>query len=416
MSGIPVVAKWRLVPALTLAGFVSAIFTDFIWWPSIVAANNSEVLYVVLGSTSFGLAVGSVIWFYSLLESWKILACLVVVTVTAHFLELQAEVHAGARVEEYVDILFASNIEPLVAVTSFGVAAVLYLVWIFVTSPHCRIISGAMLALGCASLAALTITAIHGTQRGAWISFLTGKPLELVWQTALAGFLGLALALKQTHLFHVQPAAEKPRSSFAKRMAISSVLVGYFLVIGAWSISVEKRDAKIRAQVAASVEAEAATKLAHAPSFDNLPPLTDKPFDEVLVWQNVGDWTPSAPGSYDSPAVRSNPSQNRQAQIAPERRTYYLSYSKSGVGDVRANVTVYPNEQWARYEVDIPPITRQTRNIQLVQRFGNHIYQDGVYLYWSSGQKVVKLECQGVLPDVIDEFLKVYLQKFPSNV
>jgi hypothetical protein len=134
------------------------------------------------------------------------------------------------------------------------------------------------------------------------------------------------------------------------------------------------------------------------------------------VWQNVGDWTPSTPGSYDSPAVRSNPSQNRQAQIAPERRTYHLSYSKSGVGDVRANVTVYPNEQWARYEVDIPPITRQTRNIQLVQRFGNNIYQDGVYLYWSSGQKVVKLECQGVLPDVIDEFLKAYLQKFPSNV
>lgn len=124
MSGIPVVAKWRLVPALTLAGFVSAIFTDFIWWPSIVTGNNSEVLYVVLGSMSFGPAVGSVIWFYSLLESWKILACLVVVTVTAHLLELQAEVHAGARLREYVDILFASNIEPLVAVTSFGVAAV----------------------------------------------------------------------------------------------------------------------------------------------------------------------------------------------------------------------------------------------------------------------------------------------------
>lgn len=173
-----------------------------------------------------------------------------------------------------------------------------------------------MLALGCASLAALTITAIHGTQRGAWISFLTGKPLELVWQTALAAFLGLALALKEIHLFHVQPAIEKPRSRVAKRMAISSVLVGYFLVIGAWSISVESRDAKIRAQVAANVEAEAATKLANVPSFDNLPPLTDKLFDEVLVWQNVGDWTPSAPGSYDSPAVRSNPSQNRQAQIA----------------------------------------------------------------------------------------------------
>jgi hypothetical protein len=116
-----VIVKWRLVPALTLAGFVSAIFTDFIWWPSIVAGNNSEVLYVVLASISFGLALGAVVWFYSLVQSWKILACLVPVTVTSHLLELQAETHAGTRLGEYIDIPFASNIEPLVAVTGFAV-------------------------------------------------------------------------------------------------------------------------------------------------------------------------------------------------------------------------------------------------------------------------------------------------------
>jgi len=412
-----VIAKWRLVPALTLAGFVSAIFTEFISWPSTVAGNNNGVLFVVLGSISFGLALGSVIWFYSLLQSWKILACLVAVTVFSHLLELHADVHAGARLREYIDIPFASNIEPLVAVTSFGVAAVLFLVWMFVTRPRCAFASGVVLALGSAFLAAVTITAIHGTQRGAWISFLTGRPLELVWQTVLACFLGIALALKRPAT-RLSPTleAEKPSPSLKVRMAVGGVLVGYFLVTGAWGISVTKREAEKRAQLLASMEGEDVAKLAHAPSFDNLPPLIVRPFDEVLVWQKIGDWAPSAPGSYDSPVVRSNASPNQRALVAPQRRTYYLNYSQSGLPAVRADVTVFPNEQWARYEVDMPPITRQARNIKLLQRFGNNIYQDGVYFYWSSGEKVVKLECQGVLPDVIDEFLKAYLLKFPSNV
>jgi hypothetical protein len=420
MGQASAIAKWTLIPALTLAGFVSAIFTGFIWWPSIVAGHNSEDLYVVLGSTSFGLALGAVVWCYGLVQSWKILGGLVAVTVAAHLLELHAETHAGNWLREYVEIPVVGNVEPLVAATSFGVALVLYIVWILLTSPRYKVTWAVVVALGCAFLAALTVTAIHGTQRGAWISFFTGRPLELVWQTALAGFLGLALALKQpTHLFHAPPETEKPHSSFAKRMAVGGVLLGYFLVTGTWSTSVATRDARRRAQLAASIEAEAATKIAHAPSFDNLPPLTVRPFDEVLVWENIGEWTPSAPGSYVSPALRNNPIPlpGQQAQVAPERKTYYLGYSKSGGGPaVRANVTVYPNEQWARYEVDVPPITRQARNIKLLQRFGNNIYQDGPYFYWSSGDKVVNLDCQMVPLDVIDEFLKAYLQKFPSNV
>jgi hypothetical protein len=84
--------------------------------------------------------------------------------------------------------------------------------------------------------------------------------------------------------------------------------------------------------------------------------------------------------------------------------------------EVRANVTVFPNEQWARYEVDVPPLTRQARYIQVLRRFGNNLYQEGPYFFWSSGDFVVDLDCQGVGPEVINEFLNAYLQKFPSNV
>lgn len=420
MRQAPTIAKWTLIPALTLAGFVSAIFTAFIWWPSIVAGNNSAVLYTVLGSISFGLSLGVVVWFYGLVQSWKILGGLVALTVAAHLVELQAGTHAGVGLLEYIKVPVIGNLEPLVAVTSFGVAFVLYVTWMLLTSPRCRIARGVLFALGSAFLAALTITTIHGTQRRAWISFFTGRPLELVWQTVLAFFLGIVLALKRAMPpVHAPSEIEKPRASFPRRRALCGVLAGYFLVTGTWSISVARRDARRRAQLVASIEAEAATKLAHAPSFDNLPPLGVKPFDEVLVWQNIGDWAPSAPGFYVTPAIRNNPSRlpELQAQVAPERKTYYLSYySKSARGPaIQANVTVYPNEQWARYEVEVPPITRRERNIQLLQHFGNNIYQDGPYFYWSSGDKVVRLECQGVLPDVIDEFLKAYLQKFRSS-
>lgn len=419
MTLAPKVPKWTLIPALTLAGFVSGVFTAFIWWPSTLAGNGG-FLYIVLGGTSFGLALGAVVWFYDLVQSWRILAGLVVVTVATHLLELQAETHAGVRLREYIEIPVVGSVEPLVALTSFAVALVLYVVWILLTSPRCNISWGAVFAFGAAFLVALTITTIHGTQRGAWISFFSGRPLELVWQTVLAFFLGVVLALKGAMLpVHAPSETEKPRASFPRRAAVCGVLAGYFLVMGAWGTSVTRHDARRRAQLVASVEAEAATKLAHAPSFGNLPPLGARPFDEVLVQEKIGEWTPSAPGSYVSPAVSNNPLSRPElrAQVAPERKTYYLSYFKGGSGpEVRANVTVYPNEQWARYEVDVPPITRQTRNIKSLQRFGNNIYQDGPYFYWSSGDKVVNLDCQMVPPDVIDRFLKAYLQKFPSNV
>ena len=420
MSGTPIVAKWRLVPALTLAGFVSALFTASIWWPSTAAGDSSGVLWAVLGSMSFGLAVGSVVWFYSLLENWKILACLIAVTVTAHLLERYAEAHSGTALREYVDISLASNIEPLVALTSFGVASVLYLAWIFLTSPRCKIAWGIVIAFECSLLASVTVTVIHGTQRGAWISFFTGRPLELVWQTVLATFLGIALALKRREpSVFASKETEKPRRSFKTRLVVAFVLVGYFVAVGMWSTSVEKRDAARRAQLMNSIKSEAATKLASAPSLHNLPPLRVHAFDEVLVWDNIGEWTPSGlPGAYVSPELRSNlPTPGVGAQVVPERKTYYLSYSKKGsFPGVRADVTAYPNEEWAHYQAEIPPITRQARGIEVLQRFGNNVYQEGPYFSWSSGDFVVHLDCQGIKPEVIDEFLKAYLAKLPSNL
>jgi hypothetical protein len=59
MLQVPVIAKRTFIPSLAFAGFVSAIFTAGFWWASILAANHSKVLYAMLGSISFGLALGA---------------------------------------------------------------------------------------------------------------------------------------------------------------------------------------------------------------------------------------------------------------------------------------------------------------------------------------------------------------------
>lgn len=108
---------------------------------------------------------------------------------------------------------------------------------------------------------------------------------------------------------------------------------------------------------------------------------------------------------------------------APQRRTYHARYATAIAGDnrtVEAEVTEYPNVEWAKYAVRDTPMPHEFIKhpdwIKHLSRFGNNLFQEGPYFFWSSDTQFVFLDCSGVQPEVIDEFLKAYLEKYPSSL
>ena len=101
----------------------------------------------------------------------------------------------------------------------------------------------------------------------------------------------------------------------------------------------------------------------------------------------------------------------------PERISYYARYAHAPAGvdslAVTVHITQYPNAEWARFDV-----LNSTGRVDLTRlsRFGHTFYQDGPYFSWSSGDRLIQLDCQGTLPPVIDEFLQAYFAKYPSDL
>ena len=101
----------------------------------------------------------------------------------------------------------------------------------------------------------------------------------------------------------------------------------------------------------------------------------------------------------------------------PERISYYANYAHVPAGidnlAVTVHITQYPNAEWARFDV-----LNSTGCVDLTRlnRFGHTFYQDGPYFSWSNGDRLIQLDCHGVLRPVIDEFLQAYLAKYPSGL
>ena len=85
------------------------------------------------------------------------------------------------------------------------------------------------------------------------------------------------------------------------------------------------------------------------------------------------------------------------------------------------HITQYPNAEWARFDVlNSTGGLGRTR----LSRFGHTFYQQGLDFYWSSGDRLIQLDCRCTQPlfkgehyppPVIDEFLQAYFAKYPAT-
>jgi hypothetical protein len=248
--------RWSLVPALTLAGLLSVIWTQgFIWFPSIVSVK-SEIPFVLLASVSFGLSLGAVLWLYGLIRTWKALTAAVGVIVAAHLFEEFADRYVVTGLRDYVDIPVLGSIVPATVLTSSAVAFILIVTLLKLARTKLKIGWFLLLSIMSSLLAGLTVGVIDGMQRGAWFSFWTGNALGLLWQLVLALFISIALVLGQVDFPSrlVTVSAGYPRTSFIRRFGVFGVLLVFFVVTGAWCHSTQVRYGKRNLELQARVK------------------------------------------------------------------------------------------------------------------------------------------------------------------
>jgi hypothetical protein len=164
-------------------------------------------------------------------------------------------------------------------------------------------------------------------------------------------------------------------------------------------------------EAGARVKAEIAARLAMAPTRADLPALQEEPVDRVFLMDGVGDWRPGYAVSGRVPAEETG---GDTVAPRPDRISYSAGYGSptTAMTTVMVVVTQYPNVAWAKYDVLNNP---GSVDIHSVSQFGHRIYQNGAYFSWASGTKLVRLDLHGVSQPVIDEFLKAYLAKYPSE-
>ena len=225
-------SRWGLIPALAFAALVSGVLYFFIFVSSMeLRFKHADTVFTVLVSVSFGLALGAVLWFYSLISDWGRLATVVGATVAAHLMGLFVERHLPVAMGEFADYPVLGSVEPMVLVTGSAVALILYIAVLALTQPRCAIRSIVLISIVCSLSAGATMAAVEA-QQGKWFEILYGQQLGLFWQVALAFFLGIALAVKGLCFAPRAPVPqEQPDPSWKERLAAFPVFLSYSLGI-----------------------------------------------------------------------------------------------------------------------------------------------------------------------------------------
>ncbi len=181
----------------------------------------------------------------------------------------------------------------------------------------------------------------------------------------------------------------------------------------------------------ASFFRENKTPASDKPSLDNLPTIDPMKIEHALVLEEIGGLSPKGPEAskrWYQPDV---------ASYWPQEMDFTVEYGAKKhdptphPSEVPVGVWVYqlPNEDWALYfakHSPMPSLVPKNRSLvlSLVKKFGNRVVVDrqfrdpdesGKLLYfWPSGKNLITILYYS--PVVNEEFLRRYLDKYPSSL
>lgn len=246
---------------------------------------------------------------------------------------------------------------------------------------------------------------------------LNGFSLHVIWQVGMA--IAIGVVLSEVRLVPAAPAA---RAIPARKFNVgNTVLFGVMALALTWYgirwAPDEYRQMRYHRAYAKHV--------AETPSRANLPPIEIAPADAMLILTPIGDYLPDEGHA----GTRRN-----SAAVPVQEGSYTVRYSLAGapkegpnVGPhVDIQVQEWPNADWALWILAengfSPPLQsgmeesihfgNRIVGVQMTQR-ARQVWGSGGRFGWCSNNHIVVIEAYSANPD---EFLKKYLEKYPSSL
>lgn len=250
--------------------------------------------------------------------------------------------------------------------------------------------------------------------------------LYLVWQPGAASLLGYLLNRERKLLAAPSQmvAASADTSPSRARRGILAVaplfFAGVFAFLGIQTLQVVRSKRFLAVQHAAH-----ARFIAEAPSIADLPQLETLPVEQALIVNQIGGLYPWS--SITAPVAPAYPTQSQAIKYS----VGYTAIPNPPPVSVRRIVAVeveqLPNADWALYKVKYPPSNVaifSPKSLSRVTKFNQTVVQNTVSRYpdgggtlsflWPSGLFVVTVYFE--TPEVREEFLRQYLEKYPSSL
>jgi hypothetical protein len=226
-----------------------------------------------------------------------------------------------------------------------------------------------------------------------------------IWQSGIAGLLAVLAECRPVAGESAPPlVTDAPRPAFrplsTSARTFYAIALGLMVLGGLWMMDRQRRGREYMAQW----EQTNAASFAAAPPRVTLPPVAERPLDEVLILRDIGTFAPAGHSVKREPAADFHTIPGHAPP--PEHLVYFAAYGVGGdLG--RASVTIWqhPNTAWARYE------TRHFTGVRQQTIANQSILWSEQESVWYSGDKVVRVSGQGTeaLP-----LIEAYLAKYPS--